>query len=150
MHLGSPVHYIDALPCVIRSIKRDVAMVDVIDVNSFETSQMFVAKHGGLFAHGKTIEDAMEAAQAKWAETRSIEDRMEEFKGHFKKGVEYDANLFYKWHSILTGSCQSGKDFWVKQQGFDLTNPMTVAQFFNLTKDVYGGNIIRQLMDRYK
>jgi hypothetical protein len=148
-YIGSPVHYIDTLPCVIRSIKGDVAKVDVIDTISFLSKSMFVAKHGGLFAHGETIKEAIEAVQEKWAESRSIEERIEDFKNHFKKGVSYDANLFYKWHSILTGSCQSGKDFWIQQHEVDLSKPMTVKQFLNLTKDAYGGNVIRQLMEHY-
>ena len=149
-HAGSTVHYIDTLPCVIRSIKRDVALVDVINVDDFGYTPMFVAKHGGLFGHGKTIEEALSAAQEKWAETRSIEERMEEFKSTFKKNVKYDANLFYKWHSILTGSCQSGKDFWIKQQGVDLSKPMSVKEFFELTKNAYGGETIRRLMEDYQ
>ena len=124
-------------------------MVDVIDTSSFLSTSMFVAKHGGLFAHGNTLKEAVEAVQEKWAESRSIEERMDDFKSHFKKEVKYDSNLFYKWHTILTGSCQAGKDFWIKQQGIDLSKPMTVEQFFKLTKDAYGGETIRQLMEHY-
>ncbi len=147
---GQPVHYIDSLPCVIKSIKGDVAMVDVIDANSFLSTSMFVAKHGGLFAHGKTVKEAIEAVREKWAESRSIEERIEEFKGVFKKDKSYDAHLFYKWHTILTGSCQAGKDHWIEQHGIDLSKPMTVQEFLTLTKNAYGGETIRQLIDHYK
>jgi hypothetical protein len=144
------VYYVDTLPCVFKSIKGDVAMVDVIDANSFLSTSMFVAKHGGLFAHGKTIKEAVEAVQEKWAENQSLEDRIEEFKRQFKKGVSYDAKLFYKWHTILTGSCQAGKDFWIKQQGIDLEKPMTVNQFLDLTKNAYGAESIRKLIHHYE
>lgn len=124
-------------------------MVDVIDTNSLLSTSMFVAKQGGLFAHGETAKLAFEAVQEKWAESRSIEERIEDFKSQFKKDVLYDAILFYSWHTILTGSCQSGKDFWIQQQGIDLKKPMTVQEFFALTKDAYGGSTIRELMQHY-
>jgi len=149
MHQGSPVHYIDTLPCVIRSIKGDVAKVDVIAADSLLSTSMFVAKHGGFFAHGKTIKEAIESVCEKWSESRSIEERIEEFKTTFKKAVKYDAHLFYKWHTILTGSCQAGKDHWIEQQGVDLEKKMTVHEFCTLTKNAYGGDAIRKLMDHY-
>ena len=108
---------------------------------------MFVAKYGGLFAHGRTIKEAVESVKEKWAESRSIEERIEEFKSQFKNGVKYDATLFYKWHTILTGSCQSGKDFWIRQNGIDLKNKMTVQEFCDLTKNAYGGDIIKKLIE---
>jgi len=144
------VHYIDSLPCVIKSIKGDIALVDIVGVMDFSLSSMFVAKHGGLFAHGKTIKEAVEAVQDKWAESRSIEERIEEFKSQFKKEVSYEAALFYKWHTTLTGSCKSGKDFWIHQQGIDLSAKMTVQEFISITVNAYGGETIRQLAEHYK
>jgi hypothetical protein len=143
------VHYIDTLPCIIHSIKGSIAKVNVINTADLSETPMFVAKHGGLFAHGATIKEAVESVQEKWSESRSIEERMEDFKSQFKKDVLYDAALFYKWHTTLTGSCQSGKDFWIREQGISLSKTMTVQEFCSLTCNAYGGHVIRQLMEYY-
>lgn len=65
-----------------------------------------------------------------------------EFKEQFKSNILYPNALFYKWHTILTGSCESGKKHWLKEHGINLNDSMTVEQFVELTKNAYGGEII--------
>jgi len=144
---NDPVHYIDGIPCVFQSIKEEYALVEVIDMTSFGTKKMYVAKRYGLFAHGDTLKEAVEQVEEKWIASKTVEEKIEQFKTKFKKGMFYSASLFYDWHSLLTGSCKSGKDMWVNQNRIDLNAQMTVEQFIELTKNAYGGDVIKRLSE---
>jgi len=106
---------------------------------------MYVAKRDGFFAHGGTLKEATEQVEQKWLSSQTVEEKIEQFKKQFKKGVAYKASLFYDWHTRLTGSCKTGKDMWVSQNNVDLESAMTVDQFIELTKNAYGGEIIKRL-----
>ena len=144
---NEPVHYIDGIPCVIKSIKDEYAFVEVVDTVSFGTKRMYVAKRYGLFAHGVTLKEAVEQVEEKWIASQTVEEKIEQFKAKFKKGVAYSASLFYDWHTLLTGSCKSGKDMWIDQNRIDLNSKMTVEQFIELTQNAYGGDVIRRLSE---
>ncbi len=143
--MGNRVYYIDEIPCVINSIKSDYALVEVIEYNGLNTSSMYVAKKDGFFAHGHTLEEAIKDANEKWMVSQTVEEKIEQFKIQFKKGILYKAQLFYDWHTLLTGSCKAGKDMWISQKGISLEGDMTVAQFIDITKNEYGAEIIRRL-----
>jgi hypothetical protein len=108
---------------------------------------MYVVKRGNLFAHGETIAKANEAVELKYYSTIDRDAAIAEFKSQFKPNISYPNAAFYKWHTILTGSCELGKKHWVKENGIDLNASMTVAQFIEKTKNAYGGDIIRSLIN---
>ncbi len=120
-------------------------MVSIINVADFSDSKMYVVKRGGLFSHGNTLKDAYESVKLKYYSTIGREQAILEFKNQFKTGIEYSNNLFYKWHTILTGSCESGKNHWLKEHGISLDGTMTLERFVELTKNAYGGDIIMSL-----
>ena len=141
------VYYIDKIPCTFDSIKGNAALVSVINVADFSDSKMYVAKRGNLFAHGNTLKEAHESVELKYYSTIGRDKAIAEFKNQFKAGIEYSNNLFYKWHTILTGSCESGKNHWLKENGININGSMTVAQFIEKTKNAYGSDIIRSLIN---
>ncbi len=70
---------------------------------------------------------------------------LEEFSDLNKK---YPAKAFYVWHNRLTGSCEMGRNSFVKNGGYDLdTDTFTVQEFINITKDAFGGEVIRRLAE---
>ena len=70
------------------------------------------------------------------------------FTERFKLDKTYPAKEFYIWHNKLTGSCEMGRKAFVKDHGIDIENDsMTVAEFIHLTKDSYGGSIIKKLAE---
>jgi hypothetical protein len=144
---GKPVYYIDEIPCVFNSIKGDCAKVDVIDVITFQATEQYIGKFNGVFAHGETIKKAREDAERKYYASLDAEQSLELFKEKFKSNVKYPNSEFYNWHSILTGSCDSGKDMWMKQRGIEMSGEMTVAEFIELTKGSYGGDMIMKLVE---
>ena len=71
---------------------------------------------------------------------------LKEFSDLSKK---YPARDFYVWHHRLTGSCEMGRNSFVKNGGYDLENDtFTVSEFIEITRNSYGGDIMRQLERR--
>ena len=67
------------------------------------------------------------------------------------KDKKYPAKAFYVWHNRLTGSCEMGRKSFIKNGGYDLENDaFTVAEFIDITRDAYGGEVIEQLEEALK
>jgi len=141
-----PVYYIDDIPCVFLSIVNNVAKVLVIK-DDMSTQKMYIAKSGNLFAHGDTKENAIEAVNDKFYSSLSFEEKRDEFIKKFKKNEFYSNHLFFEWHHLLTGSCKSGREMFVKSNGIDLDSSMTTLQFLTITKNEYNGEVIRKILD---
>ncbi len=142
---GSDVHYIDEIPCIIRSYRGPLAVVDVIQEDYFTTQKQFVYRYNGCFAHGITAKKAKEDAIRKYYSSLDSEESIKIFKEKFKPGKEYSNKEFYQWHTILTGSCDSGKDNWMAQHNISLDGKMTVERFIELTHNAYGSEVIRNI-----
>lgn len=56
----------------------------------------------------------------------------------------------YKWHNVLTGSCEFGRNKFAREHDIDIENgSMTVRDFIDLTKEAFGGQVIKQLKEQY-
>ena len=142
---GHTLYKVDNTPTVFFQIKGDVARCATIPYHT-ELIPCFVVKGSGYFAHGKTLHEAHAALQAKILKLKPIEERIADFKNEFKSGIKYPASEFFKWHHILTGSCEFGRKEFCLQHNIDLEEgEYTVEEFIQLTKNAYGGDIIRQL-----
>ena len=106
---------------------------------------------GDSFAHGKTIKDALADAEAKEMENTPIEERIEKFIEVFGSlDSEHTGKKFYDWHHFLTGSCRMGRDGFCKSHDIDLEKKYTVRYFLDITKDSYGGEIIKKISESYE
>ena len=112
----------------------------------------FVVKTQNCFAHGKTLRDAQTALEEKLFNNMDIDEKINLFIKQFPDMVKpYPAKDFYTWHNKLTGSCEMGRNAFVKDHGIDIENDtMTVAEFIDLTRDSFGGSVIRQLEENLK
>ena len=79
-----------------------------------------------------------------------IDETISEFRKKFKPGVKYPGEDFFVWHHYLTGSCEMGRRSFVNDREIDLSDTFTPEEFIEICKDAYGGEIIRQLKERYK
>ena len=144
---GHDVYYIDDMPCIVRSIHRNIAKVDLIG-NDFVLTPSYVAKVGRSFAHGESIKAAVRDAEAKELEGRPLEERLDAFvEAHPDLDTPY-GDLF-TWHHTLTGSCEFGRKEWCKVHGYQPTDSITVRTFIEQTKNDYGSDAIRMLAERY-
>ena len=64
---------------------------------------------------------------------------------------KYPAQDLFDWHHRLTGSCMAGRKAFCLNRQIDLENDsFTVDEFINLTRDDYGGCVIRNLEKKRK
>ena len=144
---GHIVDYIDCVPTIITNIHNNVAIGFIIGFD-MTLIPCYVAKAGNSFAHGKTLKDAVKDAEAKEVREMPIEERIEKFIEVFGSlDSEHTGKEFYDWHHILTGSCRMGRDAFCKENGIDLTKKYSVKYFLNITKNSYGGDIIKQIIN---
>ena len=146
---GHIIDYIDGVPTIITNIHNNVAIGFIIGFD-MTLIPCYVAKAGNSFAHGKTLKDAVKDAEAKEMGEMGempIEERIEKFIEVFGSlDSEHTGKEFYDWHHILTGSCRIGRDAFCKENGIDLTKKYSVRYFLNITKNSYGGDIIKEII----
>ena len=135
--------YIKADGIFQRVIKRKGNVYQVQNIGAKDVTYL-VTDGNDTWAHGSTLHEAHAALQAKMLQRKSIEERIADFKAEFESGKKYPASEFFKWHHILTGSCEFGRREFCRQHNIDLDNDTyTVEEFIELTKNAYGGEVIR-------
>jgi hypothetical protein len=144
------VHLIDEVPTIIKSVKNNIAKGFIVNKDLTLTT-CFIAKGENQFAHGETLEESVNSLQEKLLINKPIEERIEDFKTNFNNLTdEYQAKEFYKWHFLLTGSCDLGRKSFVNDKGIDLeSDKFSVLKFIDLVKNSYGSEIINQLKQSY-
>ena len=141
---GQPVDMIDGVPTILTRIIGNVAKGFIVGPD-FSLAQTFVCKQGNTFAHGETLHKAREALLEKLFDDMPTEERIAAFCKEFKPGVKRPAMDFFSWHHRLTGSCEQGRREFAKQHDIDIDrDELTPEEFFDLTRNSYGGSIIRQ------
>ena len=148
---------IDGVPTMLRLISLD----DDAGMNGFAVGRIikrdltaektYVAKRGGLFAHGATLEEAIAAVNDKLIATKDVDERIEAFMEAFPlvdtfvKGTE-----LFRWHNLLTGSCLQGRRGFVEAKNLDLEAEFAILEFIALTRNAFGGSVIKKLEERYR
>ncbi len=146
---GMTVYKVDSLPTVFTSVHGNIAKGMILG-GGLMLSPCFVVKGHGYFAHGETLKEAQTALESKIFDNMDIEEKIAEFKKQFNVTDRYPVRRFYDWHNKLTGSCEMGRKAFADSHGIDIDNDfMTVAEFIKITKDSYGGEVIRQLEESY-
>ena len=145
---GFRVKYVDRMATIIKQVKGNLAKGFII-YNDLTTENCYVVKNDSLFAHASTLKEARKVLQDKIFNGMDVDEKIDLFLEKFNMTDEYPAKDFYEWHHILTGSCEMGRNAFVKYHGIDLENDKyTVTEFIDLTKDDYGGDVIKSLEER--
>ena len=146
---GQLVDMIDEVPTILTRIIGSVAKGFIVR-SDLSLTPTFVCKQGNTFAHGETLHKAREALLEKLFDDMPTEERIEAFCAEFKPGVKRPAMDFFSWHHRLTGSCEQGRREFAWQHDVDIDrDELTPEEFFAMTRDSYGGGIIRQTEDRF-
>ena len=139
---------IDNIQTIIKNIKKNIAKGFIVN-DDLTLQKTYIAKGNNLFAHGKTIHEAMQSLQEKIFETMDIEEKIEEFKNKFNKKDKYKGTLFFEWHHHLTGSCLQGRENFVKSNNLDVEKEYTVKEFLEIVKNAYGWKYLKELEEYY-
>ena len=142
---GEDVHMIDGVQTIITAVHGNIAKGFILQ-GDLTLTPCFVAKVDGFFAHGETVRQAVTDARDKAFEDLPQEERITAFLDAIKPNTAYPVMTMYDWHHWLTGSCEAGRKAFAKDHGIDLSAYMTREAFFELTKDAYGGSVIREAM----
>lgn len=142
---GEDVHMIDGVQTIITAVHGDIAKGFILQ-GDLTLMPCFIAKVEDCFAHGETVRQAVTDARDKAFEGLPQEERITAFLDAIKPNTEYPVMTLYDWHHRLTGSCEAGRKAFAKDHGIDLSAYMTREAFFELTKDAYGGSVIREAM----
>ena len=145
---GIAVYKIDDVETVIYSIFGNYAKGAILR-SDLTLSPCYIAKQDGFYAHGNTIREAREELEIKLYEDMPQEERIEAFVNAHDLDKSYPTMEFFGWHNCLTGSCEMGRREFAKEHNIDLNGNMTTREFLELTKDAYGGKIIRETMEAY-
>lgn len=144
------VYYIDGMETLIDVVHGNYALGRILNKN-LTLKKCYIARVGNSFAHGKTLSEAVSDAESKETQRKPLIKRLDEFIVQYPTldSVAEHSDL-YKWHGILTGSCQFGRDEFAKEHDLDKDNgSMTVRRFIKLTINQYGGEVIKQLKGWY-
>lgn len=146
---GNTIHIIDNMPTIITSIHNNIAKGFFI-LTDLQLIPCYIVKDGNKFAHGETIRNAFDSLQEKLYDDSTEEERIEAFKKKFPEyDVKYSNRDLFTYHHVLTGSCKMGRETFVTDRGLSLDGKTSVREFVELTKDSYGGDIIKKLPTAY-
>lgn len=148
---GERIYFVDGVPTIFKSIRGSIAKGFILR-RDLTLNPCYVAKRENYFAHGKTIQDAVDAVNAKLLENMDTDEAIEKFFEHFTDlSAKYPAKDFFEWHHYLTGSCEMGRKTFVQDGGFDLEkDAFTVQEFIDITRNAYGKDVILQLEEALK
>ena len=142
------VYRIDGVNTLIRSVRGNTAHGAILN-GDLTLTPCYIVKQDNVFAHGETLREAMEALRDKLFEDMPEDDRIDTFLRETDREKAYPTQYFYDWHHRLTGSCDMGRKQFACDHGVDLERGMmTLTEFLELTKDAYGGDVIRKAIDR--
>jgi hypothetical protein len=145
---GKAVYQIDGVNTLIRSVRGNTAHGAILN-GDLTLTPCYIVKQDNLFAHGETLRGAMEDLRDKLFEDMPEDERIDAFLRETDNEKPYPTQYFYDWHHRLTGSCDMGRKQFAKDHGVDLEHGMmTLAEFLELTKDAYGGDVIRKVIYR--
>ena len=147
---GEPVYQIDGVNTLIRPMRGNTAHGAIVN-NDLTIMPCYIVKQDNVFAHGKTLREAMEALRDKLFENMPEDERIAMFLRETDDGRTYPTQYFYDWHHRLTCSCDMGRKQFARDHGVDLEHGrMTLTEFLELTKDAYGGDVIRKVISKMR
>ena len=138
------IYMVDDIAITISHIHGNAAKGTIIN-NDLTETPCYIVKEGKYFAHGKTLAEANAALQDKLFDKMPVQKRIAAFWTCHKRGIKYPTKDFFEWHHKLTGSCLMGRQQFAKDHNVDLDGEMTVEEFIELTKNSFGGDIIKKL-----
>ena len=141
---------IDSVPTLIDHVHGNAARGRILN-RDLTTVFCYIVKSGHYFAHGETLQEAQRALEEKVMDGMPVDAKIAEFMRRFKPGARYPARMYFDWHHILTGSCEMGRRQFARDRGIDMDSAeFTPEEFMEMTKDAYGGSVIRRLMAAWK
>lgn len=145
---GKKIYLIDSVQTILEYVRNNIARGYIVN-SDLTLTPCYVVKGNDKFAHGNTLREAFDALQEKLYDDSTEEERIKAFLDKFTNVYKkYPAKDLFNWHYVLTGSCKAGREAFCRDKGIDLDNDsFTIRQFVDLTKDSYGGETVKKLLE---
>ena len=141
------IYLIDNLQTIITKVKNNIATGFIVNQDLTLTA-CYIIKEDNYFSHGSTLKEAFNSLKEKIYQNYPLEERILKFKEQFSDfNKKYKGSDLFIWHNILTGSCKMGRESWIKNHNININSKFTIYEFIELTKNEYGGENIKQLLD---
>ena len=132
------VFYVDEIPTIINKIIGNIAKGRMINIYDFTTTNCFISKVNGFFAHGETARKAFADAEYKYLQSRSAEEHIERIKSQgYMTANDY---------RLLTGACEMGTSGWLKANGYTWEDKKPIREVIKLTVGSYGHDTLVRLL----
>ena len=146
---GHSVFVVDGIATILCTVHQNVARGYILN-SDLTMEPCCLVKGNRMFAHGKTLREAMAALTDKMFDDMPEEYRIAEFiKAHPDKDQMYSHKDLFDWHHRLTGSCEMGRKAFMRDHDLDMDGESTVTRFIEITKNSYNGSVIRNLETAY-
>ena len=150
MAMAMAMAIVDDIQTIIYNVHGNYAKGAIVN-SDLTLTPCFIAKEGDLFAHGRTLQEAVQAAQSKAIEEMPVERRIDKFlQVYSDKNEKHSGREFFNWHHILTGSCEMGRNQFCKDNDIEIDAEYTPVEFLNLCKDAYKGDVIKKVLQLYE
>ena len=143
------VYKIDTVPTIITHVVGNIAKGFIVG-KDLSLEPCYVAKSGNYFTHGKTKEKAIEDLNTKVFSNLDVDEKINEFLKVFSLDKKYKGHKFYKWHNLLTLSCDLGRKAFVRDNNLSLDADYSVQEFIDICRNAWGKEIIKQLENKIK
>lgn len=145
---GYNVFVIDKIQTIITGVHGALAKGYILNTD-LTLDACYIVKGSGYFAHGETVKKANDALRKKILENIDEDEAIEKFIEIFKPYKKYQCSDYYEWHHHLTGSCEMGRKSFMKNHDISMEDEITVEEFFSLTENEFGSEVIKNLKKRY-
>ena len=145
------VYVIDGIQTLIHIVHNQYAFGEIIK-SDLTLTPCYIAKVGNYFAHADTLAQAQKEAREKYEENKPIDERIDDFiKQYPSLDTKAQASDLFLWHHVLTGSCEMGRKEFCRSNDISWEKgEWSIKDFLDLTINAYGGDIIKQVINRYK
>ena len=146
---GHKVYSIDDTPTIIYAVHVHYAKGAIL--NSDMTLQpCYIVRVGNSFAHADTLKQAIKEATEKDIECQPIKQKIDMFVEDFPTlDTKALGSILFDWHHRLTGSCRMGRENFCSEHNVSMDKEYTIEYFLDITKDAYGGDVIKQVREKY-
>ena len=140
---------VDDTPTLIYSVHANYAKGAILN-NDLTLQPCYIARVGNSFAHADILKQAIKEATEKDIECQPIEQKINMFVEDFHTlDTKALGSILFDWHHRLTGSCRMGREQFCKEHDVSMATEYTIEYFLDITKDSYGGDVIKQVRERY-
>ncbi|MBR6819738.1 MAG: hypothetical protein IKM71_04610 [Bacteroidaceae bacterium] len=103
----------------------------------------------GAYGFGETVREAWQDARDRAWRRMPLEARIAEVKERYPSLSS--TATWQEWgdvHTMITGSCEKGRQEWIKQRGPEVR--VTMEEFLRATESDYGNENIKKLKEAYE